>query len=263
MSHILSTAIPEYKVPHPKTVRNRIAALYSTYTTKLRALLPKLGPLALTSDLWRNSRRTNFISLTAHIFTENYKSIPIVLGCRHVVGPHLATSIERYLKYELHRFGIKKEQIISITTDNGSNMKKATSSLKFGDRISCMAHNLNSVIKKSLCLWNEPKPDDIAFQSNFDTDEWEDLDDDEFDDTSECAEDTDDAVSDLISEEEDNSSNSEDDTDVNEKNNNESDSDSDVDLVFSSLTLNDNNSSSIDYFKLLSDIFELIKKKQD
>jgi hypothetical protein len=159
MSSFLSTAIPGYKGPHRKTVRSRIAFLYSKYTAKLRQLLPKVGPIALTSDLWRSSKRISFISLTAHIFTENYETIPIVLGCRRIIGAHLATTIERYIKYELNRYDIKQEQLISITTDNGSNMKKATS-VKFGDRISCMAHNLNLVVNKGLRLWIEPKADE-------------------------------------------------------------------------------------------------------
>ncbi|CAF1561306.1 unnamed protein product [Didymodactylos carnosus] len=131
MSKFLSTAIPGYKGPHRKTVH-----------------------------LWKSPRRIHFISLTAHVFNKNYESIPIVLGFRRIIGPHTAGSIERYIKYELNRLNIKKEQIISITTDNGSNIKKAASSLKFGDPISCMAHNLNTVIKKDLYLWIEPKPDE-------------------------------------------------------------------------------------------------------
>jgi len=110
MSHFLSTATPGYRGPHRRTIRNPIAAMYSSYTTKLRSLLHKLGPLALTSDLWRNSRRTHFINLTANTFTENYGHISIVLGCRRIMGPHLATSIERYIQYELDRLGIKRSK---------------------------------------------------------------------------------------------------------------------------------------------------------
>ncbi|CAF1277726.1 unnamed protein product [Didymodactylos carnosus] len=54
MSKFLSTAIPGHKGPHRKTVRNRIAALYSAYTEKLRSLIPKLDLIALTSDLWKS-----------------------------------------------------------------------------------------------------------------------------------------------------------------------------------------------------------------
>ena len=110
----------------------------------------------MTCDLWRSPQRTNYISLTGHVFTKQYESVPIVLGCRRIIGRHLSTTIESYIEYELKRLNIRPKQIISITTDNGSDLKKATFSFKFGDRISCMGHNLNSVVKNGLCLWTEP-----------------------------------------------------------------------------------------------------------
>ncbi|CAF4765705.1 unnamed protein product, partial [Rotaria sp. Silwood2] len=134
-----------YVGPHRKTVRKRIAALYSSYTSKIRVVLSKIDFIALTCDLWRSSKRVYYISLTGHIFTSQYETVPLVLGCRRVIGRHLSTTIERYIEFELSRLRIKPEQIVSITTDNGPEMKKATSTLKFGNRISCMAHNLNLV----------------------------------------------------------------------------------------------------------------------
>ena len=160
MLKFLSTAVPGYCGPHRKTMRRRIAALYSLHTSKLRAIVPKLGLIALTSDLWKNSRQVYFICVTIHAFTSTFEHVPITIGCRRIIGPHLAPSIERYISFEVNRIGIKPEQLISITTDNGSNMKKVTLSNKFGQRISCMVHNLNLVINKGLCLWIEPKPDE-------------------------------------------------------------------------------------------------------
>ncbi|CAF4929452.1 unnamed protein product, partial [Rotaria sp. Silwood1] len=69
--------------------------------------------------------------LTGHVFTNKYKTVSIVLGCHRVIGRHLSTTIERYIEFELKRLNIKQEQLVSITTDNGSDMKKATSTLKF------------------------------------------------------------------------------------------------------------------------------------
>ncbi|CAF4551322.1 unnamed protein product, partial [Rotaria magnacalcarata] len=66
-----------------------------------------------------------------HVFTDKYETIPIVLGCRRVIGRHSSTTIERYIEFELKRLSIKQEQLVSITTDNGSDIKKATSTLKF------------------------------------------------------------------------------------------------------------------------------------
>ena len=119
MSKFLSTAVPGYVGPHRKTVRRRIAALYALYTKKLRAVVPKLGLLALTSDLWKNSRHAHFISVTAHTFTHNYDHVPIVIGCRRIIGPHLSTSIEHYIQYELDRLGI---QVIPLILKQNTNL---------------------------------------------------------------------------------------------------------------------------------------------
>lgn len=159
MSQFLQVAVSGYKGPDRKIVRSKIAVLYSSYTKRLRSVLSKIDFLALTCDLWRSSKRIYFISLTGHVFTNKYETIPIVLGCRRIIGRHLSTNIERYIDFELTRLNIKPEQIVSITTDNGSDMKKATSSFKYGTRISCMGHNFNLVVKNGLCLWKEPNPD--------------------------------------------------------------------------------------------------------
>lgn len=160
MAKFMAKILPGFVGPHRKTVRRRLTALYSSHTAQLRALVPKLDFLALTCDLWKSSRKIYFISLTAHTFTRKYEHVPIVLGCRRIIGQHFSVTIQRYIQYELDRIGVKPIQIISITTDNGSNIKQATSTLKFGQPIRCMAHNLNLVLKKGLCLWTEPNPDE-------------------------------------------------------------------------------------------------------
>ena len=48
------------------------------------------------------------------------------------------------------------------------DIKKATLSFDFGRRIACMAHNLNLVVKRGLCLWKKPNIDKpVMFVSTF------------------------------------------------------------------------------------------------
>ncbi|CAF4192665.1 unnamed protein product [Adineta steineri] len=119
--------------------------------------------MALTSDLWRSSQRVHYISLTGHIFTNTYDTAPIVLGCRRIIGRHVSTNIERYITFELNRLQIKPEKMISITNDNGSDMNKATYAFKFGNRISCMGHDLSLVVKHGLCLWKSQIQSTFSF----------------------------------------------------------------------------------------------------
>ena len=157
MAKILSFAMPGYTAPHRDFIRQKLALLYCLYTRKLRDLMLQIGFLALTSDIWKTSHQVHFIALTAHAFTRNYEHLPIVIGCRRIIAQHLSASIGRYIKYEPVCIGIKRSQIISITTDNDTNIKEVAATLKFGSPISCMAHNLNLVVKKGLCLWIKPK----------------------------------------------------------------------------------------------------------
>ncbi|CAF1407026.1 unnamed protein product [Adineta steineri] len=55
MRKFLYTAEPGYIGPNRKTVRQKIAAIYSSYTDHLRSLPIKIDFLALTSDLRRSS----------------------------------------------------------------------------------------------------------------------------------------------------------------------------------------------------------------
>lgn len=156
MINFIHTAVPGYLGPDRKTVRKRISKLYAYHVEKLKSILPKLGPLALTSDIWRSSQRVYYLSLTCHFLNENYESQSIVLSSRRFSGRHWSNNIAQYLEFELNRLNIRPEQVVSITTDNGSDIKKATSTSKFGYRISCMAHNLNLIVQNGLCLWKEP-----------------------------------------------------------------------------------------------------------
>ncbi|CAF1422044.1 unnamed protein product [Adineta steineri] len=73
-------------------------------------------PFALTSDLRRSSQRVHYISLTGHIFTNTYETVPAVLGCLRIIDRNVSTNIERYITFDLNRLQIKPEQITSITT---------------------------------------------------------------------------------------------------------------------------------------------------
>lgn len=100
----------------------------------------------------------------------------------------------------------------------------------------------------------------FPLQLDLNLDEWEDLGDDmdDIDDTSECGDNPMDAIDELISEEEDNLSN-EDEKSVRESAGSESE-DEDIGIPLSSLTLNDNNSSHINHYDLLNNVFQLMKK---
>ena len=98
---------------------------------------------------------------------------------------------------------------------------------------------------------------------NSDLDQWEDM-----NDIDNCLSDTDEnlieVASDLVSDEDENSDNysscQSDDVNVDKATSDEFESDSDGDINFSSLGINDNQSTSINRYELLSTIFKLMRK---
>ncbi|CAF4026770.1 unnamed protein product, partial [Rotaria sordida] len=170
MLKFLNIICPGYRGPSRKTVRRRLGAEYHQYRQQLRATLARVESIAITVDIW-TKKKTSFICLTGHAFNKIYESIPIVLGFRQFAGPHRSKNIKKYIRYELNQLEIENK-ICAIVSDNGANIKKASNDIKPGQRISCIAHNINLVVQNGLGLWEKPtkkkQPTQQVTTDNFD-----------------------------------------------------------------------------------------------
>ena len=158
MKNFLSIALPGFSPPHRTTIRRRLAVLYADYRYSLRAVLSTVRWMALTTDIWKSPRRVYYMCITGHVLTEDFETVPLVLGFRRLIGQHLARNIAAYIEYELGRLKIDSACLSAITTDNGADVKAATSTNKFGQCISCFAHNMHLLVSNGLCLWRKPDP---------------------------------------------------------------------------------------------------------
>lgn len=89
------------------------------------------------------------------MFNNQYQSVAIVLGFRQLSGSHHAENIKNYIVYELRQLQIE-DKICGIVSDNGSDIVKAINDIMPGKRYSCLAHDINRVVKNGLKL-SEPK----------------------------------------------------------------------------------------------------------
>lgn len=151
----LTIAVPNYRPPHRTTIRRYLAAQYAEHRKVLRAILPNVGSIALTTDLWKSGRRMHFLCITAHCFTDDFECVPLIIGFRRFSGRHLGSRIRLYIEHELDSLGVDRKCIVAITTDNGSDVKLATG-FGFGQRMSCLAHNIHLIITNGLSLWRKP-----------------------------------------------------------------------------------------------------------
>ena len=153
MQHFLNVAIPGYIAPRRQTVCKKLATQYAKYHENLKEIKKKPTYIALTTDAWKNSNLSHFLCITAHFFDDNFSMKPIIVAFRKFKGRNLHQRIEKFLNYEIDLLGIR-EKVVSITTDNGSDITAATK--KFNLRVSCAAHNLNLVLK-TILKFKKPK----------------------------------------------------------------------------------------------------------
>jgi hypothetical protein len=155
MKQFITTIMPGYVGPSRQTVRKKLDKLYQNRRSMLRDMFKNIPYISLTTDLWLNSRRHYYLVITAHYFV-NCKSESTVISFRRFSGRHLSSRLKSFIIKELKKLNIETK-IISITTDNGSDIKAATTSYEFGTHYSCDAHNINRLISTGLGLWKIPK----------------------------------------------------------------------------------------------------------
>lgn len=155
MQKFLATLVPGYRGPSRQTVRRNLDKLYQEHRNSIRETLKTIPFIALTLDLWMNSRRTYFLSITGHYYNHQMQYSSIVTSFRRFRGRHFSKRLNAFIAREIQKLGIETK-VISITTDSGSDIKAATSSGQFGTHFSCDAHNINLTISCGLNLWRNP-----------------------------------------------------------------------------------------------------------
>ena len=153
MSGLLEKVVKGFKPRDRKTNSRHFKKEYKNHQRNLIKLFKMIDDVALTTDLWKNKGLEHFIVLTAHFFDQQFNYVSIVVSFEKFIGRHFANRIKPFLLREIKKLGLK-EKIISITTDNGADIKSATSN-GFGTRFSCLAHNLNLVAKSIVSFKKE------------------------------------------------------------------------------------------------------------
>ncbi|CAF1462295.1 unnamed protein product [Adineta ricciae] len=153
MASFLSIVVPGYIGPSSRTVQRRLAKLYLQKQHDFKNELNEVENVSITTDLWQSARSHHYLCITVHWLNSKYQTNAKVLNFRKFKGRHLSIRIRRHIKRVLDDFNLINK-IVATTTDNGSNVKAATSQVRlFGIRLHCMAHALNLTIHKGLHLW--------------------------------------------------------------------------------------------------------------
>jgi hypothetical protein len=155
------TLDPRYVLPCRQTIKQEVNSLFSERRTNIQSELNGFTTkVALTTDIWTsNYNHTAFLGITLHYIDGDWQLKKCLLDFIPIEGPHSARSILNKLINLLQEFNIS-DRVISITTDNGSNilacgrdlackLKACFFNLTFSHK-RCAAHIINIAVKAGM-----------------------------------------------------------------------------------------------------------------
>lgn len=157
----IHTLDPRYVLPCRQTIKEEITALFLQRRTNIISEINNFTTkVALTTDIWSsNYNNTAFLGITMHYINDDWKIKKCLLDFISIEGSHTGRLILTKLSEILQDFNIS-DRIISLTTDNGSNMlacgRELANELEtefFNFEFShnrCAAHIINLAVKAGL-----------------------------------------------------------------------------------------------------------------
>ncbi|XP_050305078.1 E3 SUMO-protein ligase ZBED1-like [Anthonomus grandis grandis] len=132
-----------------KDFANSINALYKIpIKSNIKAMLCEVNYVSVTTDIWTSDSNIAYVSLTCH-FSYKDKLNSQVLSTDEISGSHTGENIGHTLKKILNEWGII-DKVVTIVSDNGSNIKNAVNVHLKKHNHPCVAHTLNLCVTDSI-----------------------------------------------------------------------------------------------------------------
>ncbi len=128
-----------------------IPQMYDTCVKTVSSELRQLDFYASTTDLWSSRTTEPYMSYTVHFLTQDFELKTRCLGVVYFPESHTSENIAHGLRDILASWNLKEENQVSIKTNNGANVVKATE-LNNWVRLQCFGHRLHLAIGECLYL---------------------------------------------------------------------------------------------------------------
>lgn len=147
---LLKVLEPRYKIPDQTTFsKNKVAKLYDVTREAVMSDLSRIDYFASTTDMWSSHGLTPYMGFTLHWIDSEWKLRSRNLGTKFVPEDHTAKQLTETLNDMLTHWKLSASKQIAITTDNGSNIKKACQDNEWTN-VPCFGHNLHLAITNTL-----------------------------------------------------------------------------------------------------------------
>jgi len=158
---LIYTLDPRYVIPCRQIIKREVNSLFNKRKTNIKLELNNISTkIALTTDIW-SSKYNNaaFLGITMHYINNDWEVKRCLLDFIPIEGSHTGALILNNLTEILQEFNIS-DKIISLTTDNGSNMlvcgRELANELEVGfsnltfSHNRCAAHIINLAVKAGM-----------------------------------------------------------------------------------------------------------------
>lgn len=96
---------------------------FKVFEDQIRCVLEKVPKVAFTIDGWTSPYQDSFLAITAHWIDDDWKHKDITIGFEPLTGSHTGEALMQSFVDTIRRFDLQRK-VLSITSDNGSNVVK-------------------------------------------------------------------------------------------------------------------------------------------
>ncbi|XP_015434937.1 PREDICTED: zinc finger BED domain-containing protein 4-like [Dufourea novaeangliae] len=141
---------PRYTIPCRKTLKKIVEDAYNEKRRMIQEELDAVSDVSITCDTWTSINVDNIISVTCHFINHDFQLKTYTLQTEKITGSHTGHALSQTLKNIFYQWNIHGK-VKHVVTDNAANMLAAVRNLDESVcSVSCFAHTLNLVVKKSL-----------------------------------------------------------------------------------------------------------------
>lgn len=117
--NLMKAVAPQYKIPSRTSLRRWLDNKYEAVSETLKKMFT-IEDLTLTTDIWSDTlNMKNFIGVTVH-FGINIELISVTLGVYELDERHTSEYISEILLKAGEEYGINKDNVMAVVTDNAA-----------------------------------------------------------------------------------------------------------------------------------------------
>lgn len=138
-----------YSVPSRKYLTDTLLKdKFVKVKSNIKEMLCEVNYVSVTTDIWTSDSNIAYVSLTCH-FSYKDKLNSQVLSTDEISGAHTGENIGNTLTKILNEWGIMGK-VVTVVSDNGSNIKNAINEHLKKHNHPCVAHTLNLCVNDSI-----------------------------------------------------------------------------------------------------------------